>query len=291
MATEKKHNNTKNDLSKDALDMIGRSSISWDDDKEQIWAKMEQKMEGSKAARTRVMYSSWLKVAVAAVFVILAGLPLFMYLYTKTLTVPAGQHSSLLLSDKSKVELNAESKLSYKPFWYKFSRTIDFEGEGFFEVQPGKKFVVNSEKGNTVVLGTSFNIFSRKSEYKVTCVTGKVKVTENTNKKEVILQPGQRAELNIEGELELKENINTEQILSWKDNKFIFTSAPVSIVFDEISRQYGVTISTSEEFKNTYTGYFNKGNSVESVLNLVCKPFNLKYTKKSSNEYVITKGN
>ena len=31
----------------------------------------------------------------------------------------------------------------------------------------------------TVVLGTSFNIYSRNTNYQVTCVTGKVRVIEN----------------------------------------------------------------------------------------------------------------
>ena len=291
MTAEKKHINAKDDLSKDALDMIARTSISWDENKEQIWARMEQKMETSKPAKTRVLSNPWLKVAVAAVFAILIGLPLFMRLYTKTISVPAGQHSSIYLPDNSQVNLNADSKISYKPLWYKFSRQIEFEGEAFFEVQPGKKFEVNSDQGKTVVLGTSFNVYSRNDGYNVTCVTGKVKVIEHANNSEVIIEPGQQAKLTTKGNLAIQKEINTGQTLLWIDNKFSFTSIPLSKVLDEIGRQYNVEISIPSGLDKKYTGTFNKVTSVETILQLVCKPFNLEYKQTSNNEYVITKSN
>ena len=70
-----------------------------------------------------------------------------------------------------------------------FSRKVSLEGEAFFEVNPGKKFEVVSKFGKTIVLGTSFNIYSRNSSYQVTCMTGKVKVIENTGRNEVSSAP------------------------------------------------------------------------------------------------------
>ena len=79
------------------------------------------------------------------------------------------------------------------------------------------------------------------------------------------------------------------QSLSWLNNKFSFTSIPLPKVFEEISRQYGIKIKVSEGIDNIYTGTFNKSTSVENVLNLVCRPFNLKFTKKSENEFIISR--
>ncbi len=115
----------------------------------------------------------------AAAVALLVGISVLMQVYTKTITIPAGQHSHILLRIMSHVRLNAQTTLSYKPLLWKFSRKVSLEGEAYFEVQKGKKFEVISTNGKTVVLGTSFNIYSRNNNYQVTCVTGKVRVTRN----------------------------------------------------------------------------------------------------------------
>ncbi len=40
-----------------------------------------------------------------------------------------------------------------------------------------------------------------------------------------------------------------------------------------------------ENLENTYTGTFRRNTSIEQALNLVCKPFNLKFSRKSKDEY------
>jgi ferric-dicitrate binding protein FerR (iron transport regulator) len=185
--------------------------------------------------------------------------------------------------------MNAQSMISYKPLLWKLSRTVKFEGEAFFDVTKGKKFGVVSEKGKTVVLGTTFNVYTRSSEYQVTCISGKVKVTEPVGNRTVTLGPGEQAELINDGTLAIQSGIDTDRIISWLNNRLSFTSAPLRKVFEEIGRQYGVVISIPEDLENTYTGTFVKDSSIENVLNLVCRPFNLYFTPESDNEYSITR--
>jgi len=248
-------------------------------------------MESKPDAKTIRMYKPMLRIAVAAGIALLAGLSALVQFYTKTIEVPAGQHAEIYLPDNSMVKLNAHSELSYKPLLWKFSRSLKFEGEAFFDVMKGKQFEVISGKGKTVVLGTTFNIYSRNNDYQVTCISGKVKVVEKRGRQEAILNPGDQADLNEEGGLIVKIESDTEQILSWLDNKLSFTSAPLSKVLEEIGRQYNVLIDTRPEIDYIYTGTFSKESSVENVLNLVCRPFDLKITRKSDNEYTITGNN
>jgi len=289
MNNEKKHIKNPSGQIKDPLEAINGTYIDWGKSKEQIWMEMERKMELSAPTRVRVMFSPWMRIAMAAVFILLVGFSILMQLYTKTITVPAGQHSSIYLPDRSSVEMNAQSSISYKPLLWKFSRIVRFEGEAFFEVQKGKRFEVISYNGKTDVLGTSFNVYSRDKDYQVTCVTGNVIVTENTNYKAVILQPGQIASLDPEGMLVVQTVLNKEQALSWLNNKLNFTSVPLRKVFEEIERQYGILINIPENLDSIYTGTFNIDTPVEQTLDLVCKPFHLTYTLKSKNEYIITR--
>ena len=269
--------------------MIGRRQIKWNKSKEQIWMELQNRMETEPVARSISLDRPWLRVAIAAGIALLMGISAFIGFYAKTVNVPAGQHAEINFPDNSRASLNAQSTISYKPFLWKISRTVKFEGEAFFEVTKGKEFEVVSEKGKTVVLGTTFNIYSRNSDYQVTCLSGKVIVVEPGGSRGVTLDPGQQAALSYDGRLAIQSGIDTDRIVSWLDNKLSFTSAPLRKVFEEIGRQYGVVITITENLEKTYTGTFVKDSSVENVLNLVCRPFNLNFTPRSDYEYTITR--
>ncbi len=275
--------------------VMSKTHIHWDKSKEQVWMELERKIEANDevepVAKTIALNSPWLRVAIAAGFALLIGIFALVKFYTKTIDVPAGLHSEIYLPDKSLVKLNAQSTLSFKPLAWRFSRTVKFEGEAYFDVQKGKQFEVVSVKGKTIVLGTTFNIYSRNNDYQVTCLTGKVQVFETMTNQEVILTPGQQAVLKADGSLVTESEIDTGQTLSWLNNKLSFTSVPLRKVFEEIGRQYGVLIIFPEGIDKTYTGAFIKDNSIENVLNLVCRPFDLKASRKSDNEYVINWNN
>lgn len=289
MDETRKNINHQSDKLKDPMEIISGTYVDWGKSKEQVWLELEKRMESSEPVKVRVMFTPWIKVAMAAVFVLLVGFSVFMELYTKTFVVPVAHHSMSYLPDGSSVQLNAQSSISYKPLLWVFSRNVRFEGEAFFEVQKGRKFQVISDNGKTEVLGTSFDIYDRDNDYHVTCITGNVKVTESKNNQAVILDPGEEATLNIEGKLIVQSGSDKEQALSWMNNKLNFTSVPLINVFKEIERQYGVYISIPENLDNIYTGTFRIDNPVEQTLDLVCKPFNLSFTLKSKDEYIITR--
>jgi len=291
MSIERKNSELSAGLSENPLDAYPRTHVEWGKSREDIWAELEKKVDASGSAKPRVLIKPWMKIAAAAVLALLVGISIFMQIYTKSFTVQSGQHSSLILPDRSTVKLNAQTTITYKPFLWMFSRKISLEGEAFFEVNPGKKFEVVSKFGKTIVLGTSFNIYSRNSSYQVTCMTGKVRVIENTGRNEAVLLRGQKAVLDPDGTLDIQSGTPAEQSIAWIENKFSFTSVPLQQVFEEIGRQYGVIILIPGNLENTYTGTFGRNMSIEQSLNLVCKPFNLKFSQQSKDEYIITRNN
>ncbi len=270
--------------------VISNSHIQWAESKDQVWSELEKRMTYNRSPETgieRTMFTKYL--AIAAGFAVLIGISFFIIFYTKSITVPSGRHAEIFLPDKSVINVNAQSTLSYKPYLWKFSRTLKFEGEAYFNVKKGNQFEVISGRGKTIVLGTSFNIYSRDNDYEVTCITGKVKVLDNKEEQNITLNPGQRTSLDIHGRFESRTNIDSQQAVSWMKDKFSFTSAPLKKVYEEIGRQYGITIDIPSELENTYTGEFFKDNSARFVLNLVSRPFDLIVVQKSDNEYIISK--
>jgi ferric-dicitrate binding protein FerR (iron transport regulator) len=263
-----------------------RMGIPYAVSKEDAWAALEEKLTGTPSPRISIFKSHKTLLASAATILLLAGIFSVLFFYTNSVYCPAGQHLSQSLPDGSVIKLNADSKISYKPLWWSFARQVNFEGEGFFEVQKGKKFVVISELGSTAVLGTSFNIFSRGEEYSVTCFTGKVRVTSKTSA-ETVLTPQYQAIVNVDGNITVLKEQEAGVNASWVNNMFHFTARPLPLVFDEISRQYNITVSSKVNLDYSYSGYFSKERPVEDVLALVCKPFGLTFTKISGTEYEI----
>ncbi len=262
--------------------------------KDDVWAQLSSAIDSeatpeevTKAHNVRLLYLKPLAFAAAIVAVMLM-LVLFAGLYSKSISTGAGEHLVCVLPDNSSVELNAASTLSYKPLWWWFNREVKFEGEGFFKVQKGEQFDVVSYKGTTSVLGTSFNIYARQDDYTVTCLTGRVKVANIESGLSTEITPNQQAEVLKDGSVISHQLSNTSDVISWKDNMFTFTAMPISKVFEEIERQYGVSIITKEQLKFNYTGNFTKNQAADSIMHNICLALGLHYEMKDGS-YVVSK--
>jgi len=257
----------------------------WSKSQDDIWAEIESVI-APMPVKKPTLHINFAKWVAAASIILLIGLVSFMRFYTKDIHTVAGTHLLVQLPDKSTVNLNAQSYVEFHPYWWRFNREVKFEGEGYFEVEKGKKFTVVSKLGTTKVLGTSFNIFSREQVYRVTCLTGKVKVTSKS-KHEVILLPNCKASVNDNGKIEVFEDIEALPEISWKNNLFMFTASPIRDVFKEIERQYGVTILANIDNYVLYTGNFTKDQNVDDILGYICPALGYKFVNKSANVYYI----
>lgn len=268
--------------------LFGKGKIAWEKSESEVWTNLEKQLseETTKVIPLHRKFIGW---SVAAIFVLLFGIAAVITQYSKTIECLPGNRTLTKLPDKSTVDLNSGSKLTYYPFKWKFERKIKFEGEGYFKVKKGSKFTVESANGTTEVLGTSFNIFARDEKYRVTCLTGKVKVS-SSSAETVVLLPNNHAELE-NGKLVIKEMFKPEHALGWTSNEFFFAGRPLKEVIDEIERQYAVTIKLQPQLNNrNFVSNFSKKHSVEEVLDFVCKPMNLKFVKQERNVYLVVEG-
>jgi len=263
-----------------------KGQIEWTSSKEDVWAKMQPLMEKPKAKQVSISSVQW--YAAAAGISLIFGLITFLGTYTTTINVPVSQRKTILLPDESKVILNAKTSISYKPYWWFANRVVNLEGEAYFEVKKGKKFEVFSKNAKTSVLGTSFTIFAREKQYLVSCFSGKVEVSslDNVGQK-VQIQKGQQAYLQNNNLFSSENNVTEKAVNAWIDNKFAFENQPIYQVFNEIERQYGITITISENLNLNYSGNFDKTQNPETVLNIICKPLGLAFKQVNTNEYQI----
>ncbi len=261
--------------------------IPWSRSKEEIWQQVfAQLPEAGEPVKKSIGIQSWFYYSAVAVVAIVVLLFSGMWFYSETVITPIASQQKVTLPDGSSVLMNAESKLSYKPYWWYIQRQVKLDGEAYFQVKKGKRFTVISKDATTSVLGTSFNIYARNDGYEATCLTGKVKVATRHGGKTVILTPNLQATL-MNGYWE-KRDVDASHSIAWSRHEFFFTSAPLSKVLQEIARQYGVEIICKGRFDEQYTGNFSKELSVKEVLSLVCLPFGVNFTAINNNQYLIS---
>ena len=287
MSNNNKHITNNSNFAEESKKFFSGIGLSYTKTKNDVWTALFEK---EQAINSHVGKSFVLKryLYAAAIILLLISTGLFSRLYTRTINCPAGSQLSHQLPDNSKVSLNASSELSYHPIWWHFERTMHFKGEGFFEVQKGSKFSVISPNGTTSVMGTSFTIYDRTDIFKVTCITGKVKVENKIDEK--ILEPDFRAELNSKGSITVEKSVELKESTAWLEKQFYFTSTKLDKVFNEISLRYGINISMDPKFKTKdlyYSGNFPQLDSIENVLTLVCEPFNLTFKQMAPDMYTI----
>ncbi len=265
---------------------FSKVEISYNSGKQDVWAQMESKLEEEPRGRKVQFNNSRVFMAAAATVIVLLSSALVMRFYSQTVTTNTGQREIITLPDKSTVELNAGSTLKYYPLWWRFNRSLELTGEGYFEIAKGETLEVVSSNGTTEVLGTSFNIYNRTNEYRVTCFTGKVKVTSVT-KKEVVLTPDYHAEIDASGNILVNKIESSAESPDWQNDMFSFSSVPLTDVFEELERQYNIEIALQQPTYKVYTGYFPKSPDIEIPLSIICKPFGLTFVKQSDRNYLI----
>mgnify|MGYP002639479751 CR=1 FL=1 len=272
-----------NDLGNEMFDdFLNKVEVDHNKTKEDVWKQLENNIYEKPTVNRRML--NRYAYSIAAALVILFSAFAFLKYYTLTVNTNKGQHLVFSLPDGSKVSLNAESTIKYHPYWWRFSRQIDFEGEAFFEVEKGKVFQVGSSAGKTFVLGTSFNIYSRDGDYNVDCITGKVKVV-SPEKFEVILTPSYSASIQTNGKIYVSKFSSQMKSSEWINNMFSFTSVPLIEVLKEVERQFNIEIETNISSELIYTGHFSANRNIEETLDLLCKPFGLQFEKISIQKY------
>ena len=279
--------NNKN-IEEQEKELFSQLKPSYYKSKEDVWASLEKTITDDQTVqKTNTIRFVWLKYSAAASILIAIGLGLFARLYTTTVDVPAEQNSQHTLPDGSIVFLNAESSINYHPYWWSFNREVELNGEAFFEVEKGETFSVLSSMGSVEVLGTSFNIYNRDQTYTVYCKTGKVRV-QNQQANEVILKPGQFT--NAESlARQTTEDLNSEQIMSWRLNKFLYNTTPLTKVLEDFERHYGIKIDVQMNHINElhYTGLFKRDIGAEKALEIVSFSFDLIIEKTKENTYLV----
>lgn len=200
---------------------------------------------------------------------------------SNTILLPQGKVAKIVLPDGSRVWLNARSSLIYpNKFLTGQPRKVKLNGEAYFEVAHDKSrpFIVETEKVQTRVLGTSFNVRSYNNENPiVTLVSGSVQVSVSKGigrKSSTILKPGQQWLLS-EGKWTTMD-VDTNVFTCWRDELFYFDGQTLREIMVEIGRWYNMTVLLDNNVHINDRLHFNgeRAWTVQELvdqMNMVCK--------------------
>ncbi len=210
----------------------------------------------------------------AAVFLMLIGAYTVTTVFSKDIaSTKFAEQTEIKLPDGTNVVLNAGSRISWSDKNFIKSRELKLKGEAYFDVEKGNKFLIKTKNGTVEILGTQLNVFSRKNEFRVSCVSGKVKVASGGE--EQVILPGETAELTLNGlSKDKKSNIN--HAISWQQGVFYFEDKPLVSIFDALERQFDVSVNFEGNKNRSITVAFSN-KSLQEALDVVCIPMGLKY--------------
>jgi ferric-dicitrate binding protein FerR (iron transport regulator) len=232
-------------------------------------------------------------------------------------TSKPGEKRTLLLSDGSKVTLNAGSTFTISKNFNERIREVALEGEAYFDIEhnPEKPFIIHTTSMNIKVLGTIFNVkaYSTDKTLETSLLKGSVEVTlKNENDRKVILHPNEKIVLinplfrnEAQAHGSPKEETKKEKYtianlrydadssrleVSWMKDRLAFNDNSFEEVATELERWYGVSVQFEDDIVKQYrfTAIFDH-KTITEVLNALQLSRHFNYTIENGNEITIGK--
>ena len=243
-----------------------------DEMREDIFLEVNNRIERSLRRRF------WLRIsAVAASVTLLFGISNYISFhegYKKLNSQTMGMRSSVVLSDGTKVILNAGTTLSYPAAFVSGQREVKVNGEAFFEVSHDKEhpFIVSAENVKVKVLGTKFNVkaYDDDDNIEVTLAEGKVGVGLDT-KNLIQIMPGQQIKYMKASHRFIKREVRLQSYTAWVCGKFYFTNYPLEKIAKQLERSFNVRIQIlgDDLRKAAFTGDFVRGENIDQILRVM----------------------
>lgn len=162
-----------------------------------------------------------------------------------TLTNPKGSKViDMTLGDGTRVWLNAGSSVTYPVAFANNERKVQITGEACFEVahDTRRPFYVTKGETQVRVLGTHFNVnaYEDEPDIKITLLEGSVEVENRQGR--LRIRPGEQAVTIANKQPAIAGEVDTDQVMAWKNGLFQFNYTPMQSVFRELSRWYDIEV-------------------------------------------------
>lgn len=185
-----------------------------------------------------------------------------------------GEQRSITLPDNSILHMNTQSNILVR--YSKNQRVIELEsGEALFDVEkdPSRPFKVVVNDTVVEAIGTKFNIDRSKAGASILVLEGRVAVgslesiassetdelitatvmnrnpsiPSSINDGRFFLTDNQQADIQQDGRYSVSNDIDADEVLSWRLRRLTFNSQPLSEIADEFNRYNRIRISIEDQ--------------------------------------------
>ena len=209
-----------------------------------------------------------------------------------TLVVPRGGEYMLELSDGTKVWLNSDSELRFPITFVGDRRSVEIEGEAYFEVAKDAKkpFTVQFMSSSVTVLGTSFNIraYPEEKRSQTTLAEGSVRIYSPGSS--MLLKPGEQAEVSaLSGEM-VKQEVEVKNFTSWKDGRFVFEQQPLEDIMRTLERWYDIRVIFKDEGAKriSLSGNMKRYGDFSQVMKMLQMTGDVRFELHGNDVYITT---
>ncbi|GAB3575378.1 hypothetical protein GCM10027578_39480 [Spirosoma luteolum] len=270
-----------------------------DESRQRIWQVLDQhydqqrRPEAAVVPLTTTRWGRWRVAASLAGGLVLAGLGWYALRQPATHTIRTAytETKQITLPDQSVVTLNRNSSLTYRDDWSADApRAVWVTGEAFFAVhrqapagvtqarQPADRFIVHTEQTDVEVLGTQFDVNTRRGKTRVVLNEGKVKLTRQRAgvEESLLMQPGDRVEVEPVRPGFVRQRVDVRQYDAWRNGQLRFDQTSIADILTTLEDTYGWRISLRNPRlgAQTFTATVPAGQP-ELVLTLLAESFNL----------------
>lgn len=208
------------------------------------------------------------------------------------LTVPYGKSAALVLSDGTKIRVNAGSRLVYPSVFSEDKREIYLTGEAFLEVAKNAKvpFIIQTDHVEFRVLGTVLNVSAYRDEtiQSVVLVSGVVEVKSESQKNAYRLEPAQRFAYSTSSHEVNIQKVDVEEYIAWVSGYRILRNEKLPDALQKVARHFNVTFSYSrEDLKDiTVSGKLDLQGGLQNVLDNVSVTAPVQFRVDGNQVYV-----
>ncbi|MEG0499722.1 MAG: FecR family protein [Rikenellaceae bacterium] len=207
------------------------------------------------------------------------------------LVVPKGFTYEVELCDGTLVSLNAKSELHFPNRFGEHERVVTLMGEGYFKVKKSTiPFIVKVGDMYVKVYGTTFNINAREMKNVQTILVEGAVGVGLVGGEEIRMKPDEMVLLNTTNGHYKKQTIDPQQYIGWVNGYFRYINKPLSDLFDEMSRWYGIEINYDREFtvKNINIS-LEHDMKLEEAMKFIERIMKIKFIRENDKKYKVKK--
>lgn len=260
-----------------------------------------QVTKSSRSVLRRIVgypFRSWQMAASLTGLLLLAGGGWAWKQYGKRQEVHTnyGEQLSVTLPDGSSVRLNGNSTLTYPNNWEEQDdREVWLEGEAFFNVAKKQtttgrlKFVTHTPNLDISVLGTQFNVNTRRGNTQVVLAEGKVELSKPDDQEAtvILMKPGDLATAQVGIEQVAIQPSRPQLHTAWTKKQFAFDNTPLREIAQQLNDTWGVNLIFEDTAlaERRFTGNLSS-QDLETLITTLSTTFDVAADRKGNQIYL-----